>query len=330
MMANYMDLNHEDRVVSYLPLSHIAAQVCLCVHAFVCVRVAELHVIHVWSLSSSVAWEWSMVRESWAWWECFLYGREVVVQQDLSRTLPPTCYTAHSLCHIQRTNTAFGCCNHQYILPIYTSLSLLTSPFSLSPPTCPRPAAHRHPRSYEPGSHHLFLSGMIIASLRYTHFVSRNPLDTYLWNILLLAMLNQSGFFHFFIRAFFLFQPDALKGSLTHTMKDVKPTFFFGKRALVFLQWFIKRLCFLFFHVWAIVIFRLTCFVWCVHIHVQLDLILFLQFSIIEISLLWLTTYSLLTYSHTGVPRVWEKIQVPCSIRIASCARSPCHTHPRS
>jgi hypothetical protein len=35
-MANYMDLNHEDRVVSYLPLSHIAAQVCLCVHACVC------------------------------------------------------------------------------------------------------------------------------------------------------------------------------------------------------------------------------------------------------------------------------------------------------
>ena len=25
-MDNYMDLNHEDRIVSYLPLSHIAAQ----------------------------------------------------------------------------------------------------------------------------------------------------------------------------------------------------------------------------------------------------------------------------------------------------------------
>lgn len=26
-MDNYMDVNHEDRIVSYLPLSHIAAQV---------------------------------------------------------------------------------------------------------------------------------------------------------------------------------------------------------------------------------------------------------------------------------------------------------------
>jgi hypothetical protein len=200
-MANYMDLNHEDRVVSYLPLSHIAAQVCLCLHACVCACCGPACHICVKPVVFSCMRMIYCTRVLSMMGE-FLYGREVVVQQDLSRTLSPTCSAAHSPRHIERTNTAFGCCNHQYILPIYTSLSLLTSPFPLSPPTCPRPAAHRHPRSYEPGSHHLFLSGMIIASLHYTHFASRNPLDTYLWNILLLAMLNQLGFFHLFIHAF--------------------------------------------------------------------------------------------------------------------------------
>ena len=54
LMDNYMDLNHQDRIVSYLPLSHIAAQVlyyilfvlvcvshcqfvctCACLHTFI-------------------------------------------------------------------------------------------------------------------------------------------------------------------------------------------------------------------------------------------------------------------------------------------------------
>ena len=70
--------------------------------------------------------------------------------------------------------------------------------------------------------------------LKYCNFHSNlflNSLDLLYYSILttfihflFLHTTNNNEFFCFYSKT----QPDALKGTLTHTMVDVQPTFFFG------------------------------------------------------------------------------------------------------